>query len=50
VLHAPAGEQKVIEGRLAGFEDGRVRVDLGESGVTEFELSNISKARLIVEL
>jgi ribosome maturation factor RimP len=50
ILHAPVGEQKVIEGRLAGFEDGRVRVDLGESGVTEFELSNISKARLVVEL
>jgi ribosome maturation factor RimP len=50
ILHAPVGDQRVFEGRLAGFEDGRVRVDLGEGGVTEFELSNISKARLLVEL
>jgi ribosome maturation factor RimP len=49
VLREPAGEQKVFEGRLAGMEAGRVRLDLGERGVTEFELSNISKARLVVE-
>lgn len=50
VLREPVGEQKVLEGRLAGMEAGRVRLDLGERGVTEFELSNISKARLVVEL
>jgi len=50
VLREPVGEQKVFEGRLAGMEAGRVRLDLGERGVTEFELSNISKARLVVEL
>lgn len=50
VLREPVGEQKVIEGRLAGFEDGRVRIDLGAPGVSEFALSNISKAQLVVEL
>src|SRR5579862_3636009 len=29
VLKEAAGEQKVLEGRLAGFENGRVRLDLG---------------------
>ncbi len=50
VLLEPLGEQKVFEGRLAGFEAGRVRLELGEGLTTEFELSNISKARLLVEL
>lgn len=50
VLREPVGEQKVVEGRLAGFEAGRVRLALGEGVVTEFELSNISKARLVVDL
>lgn len=50
VLREPVGDQKVFEGRLAGLEDGRVRVDFGAAGVSEFELTNISKAQLIVEL
>lgn len=50
VLREPVDEEKVFEGRLAGFEAGRVRMDLGERGITEFELTNISKARLVVEL
>jgi ribosome maturation factor RimP len=50
VLREPLGEQKVLEGRLAGFESGRVRFDRGESGITELELSNISKAKLLVDL
>jgi ribosome maturation factor RimP len=50
VLHEAIGQQKVVEGRLAGFEGGRVRMDLAEGGRVEFELANISKARLIVEL
>jgi ribosome maturation factor RimP len=49
-LREPVGAQKVFEGRLAGCEAGRVRLDMGEQGVAEFELSNITKARLIVEL
>ena len=50
VLREPLASQKVLEGRLAGFEDGRVRLDLGEGGLKELELSNIQKARLVVEI
>jgi len=50
VLRGAIGQQKVIEGRLAGFESGRVRMDLAEGGMAEFELADISKARLVVEL
>lgn len=50
VLREPVGDQKVLEGRLAGFEAGRVRVDMGESGTGEFDLSNIVKAKLLVEM
>jgi ribosome maturation factor RimP len=50
VLKEAAGEQKVLEGRLAGFENGRVRLDLGENGLQELDLNNIRKAQLVVEL
>ena len=50
VLSEAIGEQKVLEGRLAGFENGRVRLDLGEHGLQELELTNIRKAQLVVEL
>lgn len=50
VLKEAVGEQKVREGRLAGFENGRVRLDLGESRLEEFELANIRKAQLVVEV
>ena len=50
ILREPLGGQRVLEGRLAGLEAGRVRLDSGEGQRTEVELSNISKARLIVEL
>lgn len=40
---------KVLEGRLAGFEAGRVRIDLGDERVREFDLANIAKARLVIE-
>jgi ribosome maturation factor RimP len=50
VLREPVDDQKVLEGRLAGFEAGRVRLDLGEAGPKELELSNIQKARLVVEI
>ena len=49
-LREPVGTQRVFEGRLAGFEAGRVRLDLGGQGISEFEVSNITKAKLIVEL
>ena len=50
VLREPVGEQRVIEGRLAGFEAGKVRMDLGGGRLVELDLSNISKARLVLEL
>jgi ribosome maturation factor RimP len=49
VLREPVGNERVLEGRLAGFEGGQVRLDMGEAGVKEFDLSNISKAQLVVE-
>jgi ribosome maturation factor RimP len=50
VMREPVDEQKVFEGRLAGYESGHVRLDLGEDGLKELEFENISKARLVVEL
>jgi ribosome maturation factor RimP len=50
VVREPVDDQKVLEGRLAGFEAGRVRLDLGEAGLKQVELSNIQKARLVVEI
>jgi ribosome maturation factor RimP len=39
----------IVEGRLAGLEAGRVRLDLGEMGTREYNLSEISKAKLLIE-
>ena len=50
VMREPVDNQKVLEGRLAGFEAGRVRLDLGDAGLKELELANIRKARLVVEI
>jgi len=50
VLREPVANQTVLEGRLAGYEAGRVRLDLGAGGVQELEFANISKARLVVEI
>jgi ribosome maturation factor RimP len=50
VVREPVDDQKVLEGRLAGFEAGRVRLDLGDAGLKEVELGNIQKARLVVEI
>jgi ribosome maturation factor RimP len=50
VLREPVGDQKVFEGRLAGFEAGRVRLEVGEGDLKELDFSNIQKARLVVEL
>ena len=49
VLREAPTENKVLEGRLVGFEDGRVRLDADRTGLVEVALENISKARLIVE-
>ena len=40
----------IVEGRLAGLEAGRVRLDLGESGTREYDLAEISKAKLLIEM
>jgi ribosome maturation factor RimP len=50
VVREPVDNQKILEGRLAGFEEGRVRLDLGQAGLKELELANIQKARLVVEI
>ncbi len=50
VLREPVADRKVLEGRLAGFEEGRVKIDLDQEGIAEVELSNISKARLLPDL
>jgi ribosome maturation factor RimP len=49
VLREAVGDQKVREGRLAGFENGRIRLDKGEGGFEEFDLANVRKAQLVVE-
>ena len=49
VLRNAVGDQKVLEGRLAGFENGRVRLDQGERGQQELDLANIRRAQLVVE-
>jgi ribosome maturation factor RimP len=48
VLREPVNGQSVVEGRLAGWEAGRVLIDVGERR-QEFELATLSKAKLVVE-
>jgi ribosome maturation factor RimP len=48
VLREPVNGQSVVEGRLAGWGAGRVLIDTGEER-REFELSGLSKAKLVVE-
>jgi ribosome maturation factor RimP len=50
VVREAVDNQKVLEGRLAGFDDGRVRLDLGVRGLRELDLTNIQKAQLLVEI
>ena len=47
----PVGEAKFFEGRLAGFADGKVRMDLKgkEARTVELPLEAIRKANLVVE-
>lgn len=49
VLREPVDGEKVYQGRLAGYQDGRVKLDVTEAAPKELELSNILKARLVVE-
>ncbi|HEY6290910.1 MAG TPA: ribosome maturation factor RimP [Terriglobia bacterium] len=50
ILRQPVEGPPVLEGRLAGCESGRVRLDLGAEGTRELDLSAISKAKLLVEM
>ena len=47
----PVGEAKFFEGRLAGFADGRVRLELKgkETRTVELPIEMIRKANLVVE-
>ncbi|HXN52315.1 MAG TPA: ribosome maturation factor RimP [Candidatus Acidoferrum sp.] len=47
----PVGDAKFFEGRLAGFADGKVRMELKgkEPRVVEIPLEGIRKANLVVE-
>ena len=49
VVRDPAGIQKVLEGRLAGFQSGRVLLDLGGNELAELDFSNITKGKLLLE-
>jgi ribosome maturation factor RimP len=49
VLREAVDGEKVYEGRLGGYEGGRVKLDVGEVALKELEFSNISKGRLVVE-
>ena len=47
----PIGEAKFFEGRLAGFSEGKVRMELQgkEAKTVEIPLEGIRKANLVVE-
>jgi ribosome maturation factor RimP len=47
----PIGDAKFFEGRLAGFEDGKVRMELKgkQARTVELPLEAIRKANLVVE-
>jgi ribosome maturation factor RimP len=49
ILREPLDGQTVVEGRLAGLEGDRVRLDLGEAGTREFDLAAISRTKLLLE-
>jgi ribosome maturation factor RimP len=49
VLREPVDNQRVLEGKLAGFASGCVRLNLGQGDTLELDLARISKARLVVE-
>lgn len=48
VVREPVDGRSVVEGRLAGWQEGRVLIDAGKERL-EFELSALSKAKLLVE-
>jgi ribosome maturation factor RimP len=50
VLREVTGSNHVVEGRLAGFDAGRVKLESEGGELQEIELSNIRKAQLIVQM
>ncbi|HLW80134.1 MAG TPA: ribosome maturation factor RimP [Terriglobia bacterium] len=49
VVRGPAGSTQVLDGRLAGFTGGRVKIETGSGEISEFDLADVLKARLVVE-
>ena len=50
VLREPQPDgNRVVEGRLAGLEDGRVRLEISGSQMRLFDLASIAKSKLVVE-
>jgi ribosome maturation factor RimP len=49
VLRDAGDGPKVLDGRLAGLDAGRVRFDLGAGEVREYALESIAKAKLVPE-
>ena len=48
-LSEPVEEQSYFEGRLAGYADGRVKMDV-QGRIVELPLAAVRKAQLVVEL
>ncbi len=49
-LNEPVENAKYFEGRLAGFADGHVRMEVGKDRVVAIPFAGIRKANLVVEL
>ena len=49
VVREGAGPAQVLEGRLAGFAGGRVKLETAPGEIKEFDLADVSKAKLVVE-
>jgi ribosome maturation factor RimP len=49
ILRQPVDGKTMMEGRLAGLEGGRVRLDLGAEGIRELDLAAISRTKLLIE-
>ena len=49
-LNEPVENLKYFEGRLAGFAEGNVRMDVGKDRVVAIPFTGIRKANLVVEI
>jgi ribosome maturation factor RimP len=47
-LYKAENGSKFFTGRLAGYEDGRITLDLGKGQIMTFEPGNVSRANLAV--